>query len=94
MLTSETYTTPDGAKGGIETIIKGVKADSFAIYQDKKGNYYYKLKNANNRLLCVGEIYTTKDQCLKAVESVKRIAEKSTLSNMVYEGAKYVEYNP
>ena len=94
MLTSETYTSVDGAKGGIETIIKGVKADAFVIYQDKKGNYYYKLKNATNRLLCVGEIYTTKDQCLKAVESVKRIAEKSPVSDKVFEGAKYVAYVP
>lgn len=94
MLTSETYTTADGARSGIDTIIKGIKADAFVIYQDKKGNYYYKLKTANNRLLCVGEIYTTKDQCVKATLTVKRIAEKSPVSSTVYEGAKYVEYLP
>ena len=94
MLTSETYTTANGAKGGIATIIKGIEADAFSIYQDKKGNYYYKLKNANNRLLCVGEIYTTKDQCQKAVESVKRIASDSPIATEIEEGLKYFEYTP
>ena len=94
MLTSEIYTTVDGAKGGISTIVKGVDTGKFVVYQDKNGNYYYKLKTASNRLLCVGEIYKSKDQCLKAVESVKRFAGSATVSLEVFEGAQYVAYNP
>lgn len=94
MLTSETYTTASGAEGGIATIIKGVEADSFVIYQDKKNNFYYKLKNANNRLLCVGEIYTTKDQCQKAVESVKRLVKTAVKVPEINESEKYVDYTP
>ena len=94
MLTSETYTTATGAESGIATIIKGVEADAFVIYQDKKNNYYYKLKNANNRLLCVGEIYTTKDQCQKAVESVKRLVKTAVKVPEINESEKYVDYTP
>ncbi len=94
MLTSEIYTTIDGAKGGISTIVKGVDTGKFVIYQDKNGNYYYKLKTASNRLLCVGEIYKSKDQCLKAVESVKRFAGSATVSLEVFEGAQYIAYTP
>ena len=94
MLTSETYTTATGAESGIATIIKGVEADAFVIYQDKKNNYYYKLKNANNRLLCVGEIYTTKDQCQKAVESVKRLVKTAVKAPEINESEKYVDYTP
>ncbi|MBR2449097.1 MAG: DUF1508 domain-containing protein [Clostridia bacterium] len=94
MLSSEIYTTEEGARGGIATIIKGVDSGKFVIYQDKNKNYYYKLKTANNRLLCVGEIYKSKDQCLKAVESVKRIAKDSTILEEVYEGAQYIDYVP
>ena len=94
MLTSEIYTTEDGARNGIATIIKGVETGNFVIYQDKNKNYYYKLKTAGNRLLCVGEIYKSKDQCLKAVESVKRIAKDSPVSNDLVEGEKYAEYTP
>jgi len=94
MLTSEIYTTEDGARNGIATIIKGVENGNFVIYQDKNKNYYYKLKTAGNRLLCVGEIYKSKDQCLKAVESVKRIAKDSTILSDLVEGEKYAEYTP
>lgn len=94
MLTSEIYTTVDGAKSGISTIIKGVDGGKFVIYQDKNGNYYYKLKTSANRLLCVGEIYKSKEKCLKSVESVKRFAANSPIAEEVFEGAQYIAYTP
>lgn len=94
MLTSETYTTIDGAKEGIQSIINGVENGKFVIYTDKNSNYYYKLKNSNNRLMCVGEIYKSKEQCEKAVQSVKRIAKISTLSDKIIESMQYVDYVP
>ena len=94
MLSSEIYTTEEGARGGIATIIRGVDSGKFVVYQDKNSNYYYKLKTANNRLLCVGEIYKSKDRCLKAVESVKRIAKESPVLNELIEGAQYIDYVP
>ncbi len=94
MLTSEIYTTADGAKSGIETIIRSIVNDNFTIYQDKNKNYYYKISSANNRLLCAGEIYKSKDGCLNAVQSVKRIAEDSPILDEVKEGQGYVPYTP
>ena len=94
MLSSEIYTTEDGARSGIATIIKGVDSGKFVIYQDKNKNYYYKLKTSNNRLLCVGEIYKSKDQCLKAVETVKRIAAGSPINAELVLSEKYIEYVP
>ncbi len=94
MLHSETYTTEDGARNGISTIIKGIEIGKVVIYQDKSKNYYFKIKTANNRLICVGEIYKSKDQCIKAAETVKRIASGSTISEELFEGARYVEYTP
>lgn len=94
MLTSEAYSSADGARSGIATIIKGVASGKFVIYRDKNDNYYYKLKTQNNRLLCVGEIYRAKDQCERAVESVKRIAPASTIEDEISEGAHYVAYKP
>ena len=94
MLTSEIYTTEDGARGGVATIKKGVDTGKFIVYQDKNGNYYYKLKTANNRLLCVGEIYKSKEQCLKAVESVKRLAKDASISAELNKGVQYIDYIP
>ncbi len=94
MLTSEIYSTEDGARQGIATIISSIENGNFIVYENKSGNYYYKLKTANNRLLCVGEIYNTKDQCLKAVESVKRFASVSAITDGVIKGERYIDYKP
>lgn len=94
MLSSEIYTTEEGARAGIATIVKAIETGEFIIYQDKSKDYYYKLKNAQNRFLCAGEIYKTKDQCLKSVESVKRIAGEAAIQEELVEGDKYVDYVP
>ena len=94
MLTSEIYSTEDGARNGVETIKRGAETGNFVIYRDKGGDYYFKLKSAGNRLLCVGEIYTTRDACEKAAESVKRIAKDSPLMIRVTEGERFIAYTP
>lgn len=94
MLSSEIYASEEGARAGIATIIKGVENGHFVTYRDKSGNYYYKLKTANNRLLCVGEIYRAKDQCARAIETVKRIAATAVISDELAEGEKYIRYVP
>ncbi len=94
MLYSETYTTEDGARNGIATIIKGIDNGKFVFYTDKNSNHYFKIKTSTNRLICVGEIYKSKDQCVKASETVKRIAPTSPIQSELFEGARYVEYTP
>lgn len=94
MLSSEIYSSEDGARSGIATIIKCVSNGQFVIYRDKSGNYYYKLKTTNNRLLCVGEIYRAKDQCERAVETVKRIAADAVISDELVKGEEFIKYVP
>ena len=94
MLTSETYSTEDGAIKGIATIIKAVSGGDFVVYKNKNGSYYFKLKSATNRLLCAGEIYNDKAGCENAIESVKRIAADSPVMDGISDGEKYVEYTP
>lgn len=94
MLTSEIYSGEDSAISGINTIIKGVTTGSFTVYENKNGTFYYKLKSAQNRLLCAGEIYKDRSRCLSAIESVKRIAGSAELSEDVVKGSEYVKYKP
>lgn len=94
MLSSEIYSTAEGAKNGIGTIINGVENGNFIIYKDKSGEYYYKLKSATNKLLCAGEIYKTKARCVSSVESVKRIAKDAPIVDEVVEGQEYIDYTP
>jgi len=94
LLTSEVYSTVDGAKTGIETIKKNVALGNFELVQDKAKRYFYKLKSSANRLLCVGEVYNTKQSCLKSIESVKRFAETAVISDKIEEDLTIIEYTP
>ena len=81
MLSSETYSSEEGARAGINTIVKNITGNgTFVIYRDKNDNYYFKLKTTGNKLLCVGETYRSKDQCAKAVESVRRLAPSAPVA--------------
>lgn len=77
LLSSEEYTTYIGAVNGIQTHKTNIEKGNFRIMLTKHGDYIYKLLNANNQLLCLGEHYKTKRLCQNAVESVKRFAISS-----------------
>ena len=94
MLNSEVYSTEDGARTGIATIVGGITNGNFVVYNVKSGEYFFKLKNANNKLLCAGEIYKTKEGCLSAIETVKRIAQKSPINEDVVSGNRFIDYTP
>ena len=94
ILTSEIYSTAEGATKGVATIVRGVENGKFVVYNTKGGDYYFKLKSASNKLLCAGEIYTTKEGCLAAAESVKKFAKDAVITGKVEEGHEYVKYVP
>lgn len=92
MLTSETYSTPDGARKGIGTIQKNAAIDeNFTYYRDKKKNFYFKLKTSQNRFLCVGETYPNKSACLKSIESVKNFVD-SPVSDAIEKDITIIKY--
>ncbi|MEA2734975.1 MAG: uncharacterized protein QOE14_1426 [Humisphaera sp.] len=56
---------PDGEK----------KAASFEVYKDKAGEFRWRLRMQNTKVIASsGEGYSSKESCLKAIESVKRVA--------------------
>ena len=93
LLTSETYSTVDGAKKGVATIQKNATDENFAIYKDKNNNYYFKLKNSKNRFLCVGETYPNRNACLNSIESVKKFVD-SPISDAVEKDITLIKYVP
>lgn len=94
LLTSETYSTVKGAMGGIATIKKNVELGKFEVHCDKKGNYYYKLKSSANRLLCVGEVYSSRLSCENSIESVKKFALNAVLADEIVEDKTVIKYEP
>ena len=88
--TSEVYTTEAACRNGIESIQKNapianvedqtvenfesLKHPKFEMYQDKAGEYRFRLKATNGQVIAVSEGYTTKASCENGVESVKKNA--------------------
>ena len=79
LLTSEEYTTYNGAINGIGTHKTNIERGNFRISLTKRGDYIYKLLNGNGQLLCLGEHYRTKRRCENAIESVKRFAKNAPI---------------
>ena len=90
ILTSEVYTTEAACRGGIASIqknapIAGVENQTvegyetvthpkFEMYQDKSGEYRFRLKARNGEIIAVSEGYTAKASCLNGIESVRKNA--------------------
>ena len=77
LLTSEEYTTYEGAVNAVETHKANIAKDNFRITITKRGDYLFKLLSGNGQLLCMGEHYKTRSRCENAVESVKRFSQSA-----------------
>ncbi len=83
LLSSEEYTSYNGALRGIETHKANILRDNFKITLSKKGDYIFKLLSGKNMLLCMGENYPTKARCESAIESAKRFAKTAIIDENI-----------
>ena len=72
--TTEEVALEKSAKNAIESVKKNAEQGNFIIDHDKFGRFYYKLRNAQKSVICIGEAYETLDSCTSAIESVRRFA--------------------
>ena len=88
--TSEVYSSLDACKNGVESVKKNApvanvenqtvegyaeqKHPKFEIYQDKAGEYRFRLKATNGQVIAVSEGYTAMAGCKNGVESVRKNA--------------------
>ena len=79
MLRTEYYSSLSGIKSGIETLKKNIEMENYAINLDKNGNFVFKIFSTAKRLLCIGEGYSTREQCEKAFNSVKRFSQTAKI---------------
>ncbi|MBR3893641.1 MAG: DUF1508 domain-containing protein [Clostridia bacterium] len=71
---SPSFTTLLGALGGVKTFKKAVAEGKFEVKVDKYNRYRFILANKY-----YGENYTSRDQCQKCVESVKKFASNAKI---------------
>ena len=88
--TSEVYTTEAACRNGIESVMKNapianvenqteenfevMKHPKFEMYEDKSGEFRFRLKATNGQVIAVSEGYTAKAGCLNGIESVQKNA--------------------
>lgn len=87
--TSEVYTTKDACLNGIASVknncvgavedqtvdpVVAVKHPKFEMYEDKAGEYRFRLKARNGEVIAVSEGYKTKASCENGIDSVKNNA--------------------
>ena len=93
--TSEVYTTEAACRNGIASVAKnapiaGVENQTeegyetlthpkFEMYQDKAGEYRFRLKARNGEIIAVSEGYTAKAGCLNGIESVQKNAPEAEI---------------
>lgn len=91
--TSETYSTDSACKAGIESVRKNaveakledqtvenfekVTNPKFEVYQDKAGEFRFRLKAGNGEIIAVGEGYKAKTSCLNGIESIRKNAPEA-----------------
>lgn len=88
--TSEVYSSDAACRNGIESVRKNApkaavedqtqegfaeeKNPKFEMYQDKAGEYRFRLTASNGQIIATGEGYKAKASCLNGIESVKKNA--------------------
>ena len=93
--TSEIYSSLDAFKNGIASVQKNApvanledqtkqnfeKATNpkFELYQDKKGEYRFRLKAGNGEIILTGEGYVSKDGCKNGIASIRKNAADSII---------------
>jgi len=87
ILSSEVYKSKASCVKGIQSVVKNApaaavedqtvegfetkKCPKFEMYQDKAGEFRFRLKAGNGEIIAASEGYKAKDGCLKGIDSVK-----------------------
>jgi uncharacterized protein YegP (UPF0339 family) len=91
--TSEVYTTAAACRNGIESVMKNapianvedqtvenfeaVTHPKFEMYEDKAGEFRFRLKARNGEIIATSEGYKTKASCENGIDSVKKNAPEA-----------------
>ena len=83
LLSSEDYTTIQGATAAIDAFKRNIEAGNFKISTTKKGTHVVKLLNGQGMLLAQGEPYSSLTAATNAIASIQRFANTAVLSDEI-----------
>ena len=95
ILTSEVYETRAACLRGVESVRKNAPTarlenttepdfltlpnPKFELYLDKRGNFRFRLRSRNGKIIAVSDEYTTKAAALSGIESVRKNAPEAII---------------
>ncbi|MBQ2770501.1 MAG: YegP family protein [Clostridia bacterium] len=94
ILVSETYAAEDTCRNGIASVKKNalvhvedqtkegyetLKHPKYEVYQDKAGEYRFRLKAINGEIIGTGEGYKAKASCLNGIASIGKNAPEAEI---------------
>jgi Uncharacterized conserved protein len=62
-------------------------AGRYEIYTDDSGSHRFRLKASTGQVLAVGEPHETRDQCLKSIDAVRKLAPYAEVRGVAAAGA-------
>lgn len=95
--TSQVYASEATCKNGIESVRKNCKSKvedqtlqgyqavtnpKYELYQDKSGEYRFRLKASNGEIIAASQGYTSKQSCKNGIESVAKNAPDSPVEKL------------
>jgi len=95
--TSEVYSSQRSCLKGIASVknnalsqvedqtaeqVEAKKHPKYEVYQDKAGEYRFRLKARNGEIIATSEGYKTKASCLNGIESVKKNAPEAEIATV------------
>lgn len=81
VFTSKEYATEYGVKKGVEVTAESINNGLIKVYEVEENKFCYKLRSKGKHILCVSANFDSKENCIRAVERLKKIAEKAEVKN-------------
>lgn len=80
---SETYTTKDSARTGIQSVRANAPDDGrYDVVEGQDGKHYLALKAANGEIILQGQGYSTESNARAGIEAVQRAAAEARVKDI------------
>jgi len=79
LVSSEVYSTKDGALKAIEAVKKNVEVGEITVFSDKQNHFKFKLTAKNHRVIAISANYGVEKSAIRASESFQKFALKADI---------------
>jgi uncharacterized protein len=92
VLRSQAYTTLASAKKGIDSVLSnGVDATNYDVLEAQDGQYYFNVVAANNKIVGTSELYVSKSNAERAVDTLVNLVSLANRASAAAKGGARFE---